>query len=122
MSEQLKVPFAHRHRRTTAPHSHKVRFYSDDVVFIECVADFIATGLKSSRGAITILSESHRKEVVPRLKVRGIDVDAAIQQGSYISLDVAETLSTFMVNGVPDSARFFDVATHHIGKASKAPR
>ena len=38
-----------------------------------------------------------------------MDVDAAIQQGRYIQLDVTETLSTFMVNDMPDAARFLQL-------------
>ena len=39
-----------------------------------------------------------------------MDVAEAIGQGRYIALDVAETLSTFMVNDLPDPGRFFKVA------------
>src|SRR5262249_51779725 len=105
-----------------APHRHEVQFYSDDSVFLESFAHFIATGLKSGRAAIAIITESHRKGLVSRLKAQGLDVDAATQQGTYIQLDVAETLSTFMVNGMPDTARFFEVAGGLIEAAAKAAR
>ena len=39
-----------------------------------------------------------------------MDIAAAIEQGRYISLDVAETLAIFMVNDLPDPVRFFGVA------------
>jgi hypothetical protein len=42
------------------------------------------------------------------LKAQGVDVDAAILQGAYVSLDAAGRLSTFMVNGWPDADRFFE--------------
>jgi hypothetical protein len=56
------------------------------------------------------------------LKNLGADVDAAIQQGTCIPLDVAKTLSTFMVNDMPDSARFFQVVGGLIEAAAKAAR
>ena len=35
-------------------------------------------------------------------------VDAAIEQGRYIALDAAETLSAIMVNDLPDPVRFLE--------------
>jgi len=55
------------------------------------------------------------------LKAQGVDVDAATQQG-YIQLDVNKTFFTFMVNDMPDSARFFAVAGGLIEAAAKAAR
>jgi hypothetical protein len=51
-----------------------------------------------------------------------VDVDGAIQQGTYISLDAAGTLSTIMVNGSPDPARFFEGVSGLIEAASKAAK
>jgi len=105
-----------------APHRHEAQFYSDDAVFLDSLARFIATALKSGRAAIAIITESHRSGLVSRLKAQGLDVDAATQQGTYLQLDVAETLSTFMVNGMPDPTRFFEVAGGLIEAAAKAAR
>jgi DNA-binding NarL/FixJ family response regulator len=105
-----------------APHRHEVQFYSDDAVFLDSFAHFIATALNSGRGAIAVITESHRGGLVSRLKAQGLDVDAATQQGTFMQLDVAETLSTFMVNGMPDATRFFKVAGGLIEAAAKAAR
>jgi hypothetical protein len=56
------------------------------------------------------------------LKAQGLDVDAATQQGTYIQLDVNKTFSTFMVDDMPDSARFFPVVGGLIEAAAKAAR
>jgi DNA-binding NarL/FixJ family response regulator len=108
--------------REKVPHRHEVQFYSDDAVFLDSFAHFIATALKSDRAAIAIVTESHRSGLVSRLKAQGLDVDAAIQQGAYTQLDVAETLSTFMVDGMPDATRFFEVAGGLIETAAIAAR
>jgi DNA-binding NarL/FixJ family response regulator len=105
-----------------APHRHEVQFYSDDAVFLDSFAHFIATAVKSGRAAIAVITESHRSDLVSRLKAQGLDVDAATQQGTYIQLDVVETLSTFMVNGMPDATRFFEVAGGLIEAAAKAAK
>ena len=57
-----------------------------------------------------------------RLKTQGLDVDAASQLGTYIQLDVATTLSTFMVNDMPDPARFFEAVGSLIAAAAKASK
>ena len=54
---------------------------------------------------IVVATESHRDGLLPRLQAYGLDIGAAIEQGRYISLDAAETLSKFMVNGLPDPVR-----------------
>jgi DNA-binding NarL/FixJ family response regulator len=105
-----------------AAHRHEVQFYSDDALLLDTFARFIAVALKSGRAAIVVITESHRDGLVSRLKVQGIDVDATTQQGTYIQLDVNKTLSTFMVNDMPDSTRFFPVVGGLIEAAAKAAR
>jgi DNA-binding NarL/FixJ family response regulator len=104
------------------PHRHEVQFYSDEAVFLDTFAHFIAAALKAGDAAIAVITESHRDGLVLRLKTQGLDVDAAIQQGRYIQLDVAKTLSIFMVNDMPDAARFFEVVNALIEAATKAAK
>lgn len=101
---------------------HEVLFYSDDAVLLDSFARFIADALRSGNVAIVVLTESHRDGIAMRLKAQGLDVDAATQQGTYIQLDVAKMLSKFMVNDMPDSARFFEAALGLIQSASKVAR
>jgi len=102
-----------------APHRHEVQFYSDDAVFLDTFARFIAVALKAGDAVIAVITELHRGSLVLRLKTQGLDVDAATQHGRYIPLDVAKTLSTFMVNDMPDEARFFQVVGDLIEAAAK---
>ena len=87
---------------------HEVQFYSDDAVLLERVTRFIATAVKHGNPAIAVATESHRNSLLQRLKAQGVDVDAAIQQGVYVSLDAADTLSMFMVDDWPDPVRFHE--------------
>jgi hypothetical protein len=98
------------------------QFYSDDALLLDTFARFIAVALKSGRAAIVVLTESHRDGLVSRLKAQGLDVDAATQQGTYIQLDLNKTFSTFMVDDMPDSARFFESVGGLIGAAARAAR
>jgi CheY-like chemotaxis protein len=100
-------------------HRHEVQFYSDDTVLLDRLVRFVATTLKTGNVAIVVATESHRDRLVQRLKTQDLDVDAAIKEGRYIPIDAVGTLPIFMVNEMPDSARFFEVVGGLIRAASK---
>ena len=87
---------------------HEVQYYSDDAVFLESFAHFISASLKDGKAAIVVFNESQRHGLLQRLKAEGLNVAGAIESGTLVPLDNAETLSTFMVNGVLDPARLFE--------------
>ena len=101
---------------------HEAGFYSDDVSLLDGFTQFVGAALKAGNSAIVVATESHRDGLLPRLQAHGLDIAAAIDQGRYISLDAAETLSTFMVNGMPDPVRFFNVADDLLLNAAKAAK
>ena len=51
-----------------------------------------------------------------------MDLGAAIEQGRYIALDAADTISTFVVDSMLDTARFMDGFGNLIQKARKAAK
>jgi CheY-like chemotaxis protein len=103
-------------------HRHEVLFYSDDSVFLDGFARFIAAALEAGDVAVALATESHQDGLVHRLKALDIDVDAAIRQKTYVPVDVAKTLPDVMVNGMPDSDRFFEVVGGFIRTAAKASK
>jgi DNA-binding NarL/FixJ family response regulator len=114
--ELTEVPAAN------APHRHEVQFYSDDEVFLDSITRFIAAALKTGHAAIVVATKSHRDDLLQRLKAESVDVDGAIQQGTYISLDAADVLSTISQNDLPDSVQFFGVIGDLIKRGAKAAR
>jgi DNA-binding NarL/FixJ family response regulator len=108
------TPGAQAHSR------HEVQFYSDDAVLVDRLVRFVAAALKAGDVAIAVATRSHRDSFFQRLKAEGLGVDAAIKEGRYIPVDAVDTLSTFMVNDMPDSDRFFEVAGGLIRAAAKA--
>jgi CheY-like chemotaxis protein len=102
------------------PRSHEVEFYSDNAAFVAGFTPFIEAALEAGNAVIVIATESHRKSLLQRMQEHGVDVAAAIDQGRYVSLDVADTLSTFMVNDLPDPAQCLKVAAHLVMEAAKA--
>jgi DNA-binding NarL/FixJ family response regulator len=107
-------------RKTTCRHD--VQFYSDDASLLLGFTRFIESALKAGNAAILIATESHRKSLLQNFQAHGVDCVAAIEQGRYIPLDVAETLSTFMVNDLPDPVRFSKTTVDLIEAAAKAAR
>jgi CheY-like chemotaxis protein len=105
---------------TKAPHRHEVLFYPDDAVFLDSCTRFITAALGAGDVAAVVATESHRDSLFERLKAEGLDVDAEIKHGRYIPLDVAKTLSTFMVNGMPDWERFLEVVGGLVSGAAKS--
>ena len=90
-------------------HSHEVHFYSDDAAFLFGFAGFVETALDAGNPVIVVATESHRRGLLETLMARGTDGAAAMEQGLYLSLDVYEALSTFMVDDLADSTRFLRI-------------
>lgn len=88
---------------------HEVGLYSDDRHFLDDVTRFLGVALKAGNAALIVATEAHRESLVLDLQAQGLDIGAAIEQGRYISLDAADTLSMFMVNGMPDPVRFLEL-------------
>jgi len=69
-----------------------------------------------------LATKPHRDSLLQRLKAGGAGTEGALQQGTYISLDAADTLSTIMVKDMPDPARFFGGIGSLIESAAKAAK
>jgi len=89
---------------------HEATIYSDDGGLLDGFSQFIANALKAGCAAIVVASDSHREALLPRLHAYGLSVVSAIDEGRYISLDVQDVISQFMVEGMPDASQFFRVA------------
>jgi DNA-binding NarL/FixJ family response regulator len=94
------------HRDEGVTRRHEAHFYSDEACLLDRITQFIGAALMAGNSTIVLATEPHRAALLPRLQAHGLEVDVAIEQGRYIALDAAETLSIFMINGMPDSVRF----------------
>jgi len=103
-------------------HHHEVGFFSDDASFLEGFTQFIGAALRAGNAVIVLATESHRDSLLWRLQAHGLDVGAAVEQGRYIALDAADTLSTFMVKDLLDPVRFFKVVGDLVMNAAKAAK
>jgi DNA-binding NarL/FixJ family response regulator len=117
---RAKNPFAPLQRNREITRRHEVEFYTDDVAFVVGFTRFVEAALKAGDAVIVVATESHRKSLLQRLQEHGVGVAAAMEQGRFVSLDVAETLSTFMVYDLPDPARCLKIAGDLMMEAAKA--
>jgi DNA-binding NarL/FixJ family response regulator len=121
-TEGNKVVAPAQRRNLEIAHRHEAGFYSDDASLLDGFTQFVGAALKAGNAVIVVATELHRGNLLPRLQAHGLDIGTAIEQGRYISLDAAETLSNFMVNDLPDRGKFFDVTGDLIVAAAKAAK
>jgi signal transduction histidine kinase len=94
--------------------SHFVQFYDNDAFLVQSVREFIKPG----DVAIIIATPEHRARLEEDLQIDGLELPDARAQGRYIALDSADTLNLFMLDGLPDSDRFFEYLGGLIIRAS----
>lgn len=90
----------------TEPHEHVVQFYEHDEQLVEAVGAYLADGLRSGEAALVVATAAHRDAFEAWLTATGIDTAEARRRGDLVTLDAAETLARFMVDGQPDAAAF----------------
>jgi len=101
---------------------HEVEFYSDDAAFVVGFTRFIEASLRAGNAVIVLATEAHRKELLATLQAHGVDVVAAVERKRYIPLDVPDTLSTSMVNGLTDPIQFVKGVGDLVLEAAKEAR
>jgi PAS domain S-box-containing protein len=101
---------------------HFVQFYETDEFLLDSVSGFIGAGLGAGAACIVIATKAHREGLEERLQANGLDLATASTRGTYLSLDAGETLAMFMVEGLPEPARFAEVIVSLIERAVKGRR
>jgi DNA-binding NarL/FixJ family response regulator len=117
-----KVPPSPVPDQAKIKHRHEVQFYPDDPAFLLGFAGFIEAALSAGNPVIVVATESHRKSLLETLLTRGTDSAAAMEEGLYLSVDVHQALSKFMVNDLPDPARFLKVLGDLLSSAARATK
>ena len=115
--------FAERQRTQASPRNeirrrHEVEFCPDDAGVVDRFARFSEAALSKGAAVIVAASHSHLASLFQRLKIDGMDVDAAIEAKNYIPLNVGDTLATFMQNDRADPVQFEKVTRELIMEAA----
>jgi hypothetical protein len=85
---------------------HFVQVYRDDRVLVESVALFAGAALGRHEAVILVATARHGAAIEECLRNDGFDVPGLRTWGQLQILDAEEVLSRFMVDGVPDEAKF----------------
>lgn len=88
---------------------HFVQFYTADDYIIDAVSEYLIHGLKMRETCIVAATPEHLVEIERVIESFDGELETARREGRYISLDAHETLSMFMVDGLPDAALFDSV-------------
>lgn len=77
---------------------HEILFCRDEETLLDALTHFIATALRARNPALVLATKSHQSGLLERLRAWGVDIDAAILGGTYVSFDADEE---------PDSSQLF---------------
>lgn len=106
----------------TRPRNHTVEFYESDELLSESVRDYLEPALRGGDAVVVVATEPHRELFEAALTAAGIDVQQARGANRYIDLDTDETLSLFMVDGIPDPIRFEIALTKVLARTTAGGR
>jgi len=100
---------------------HDLQICSNDASLVDGFASFAAGGLNTGNAVLVLATKARRQGMDQKLQTQGFDLGAVAKSGGYISMDVSETLSWFMIENRLDTERFVRLVDSVIGRAGKAP-
>ena len=69
------------------PRRHEILFCSDDAAIVDGLTRHAAAALNAGDAAIVVATESHRTRLLQALRRRSVDIDGAVERGTYLSFD-----------------------------------
>lgn len=103
-----------------AGRDHVAAFYQSDEDLADQVYEHLFSGGEPST-AILVASAEHRQLIAGRMTRAGLDVSAALAEGSFVALDASGALAGFMVAGWPDAAAFWQTMSPVLKRAEVRP-
>ena len=99
--------------KARTPRFHEMLAYSDDADLLESFTRFIAAALRAGNPTMVVATEPHWGNIFQRLAKEGVAIHAALQEGTCIWLDSADT---------PDPVRLLSSIKDLVEVASDAAR
>ena len=99
---------------------HEVDIYHDDIALVNGFSRVIEAALKVGSAVVAIATPSHHAQILERFTNNGVDINSAIERGSYMPLNAADALEMIMADEMPDPARCSKVVGELIARASRA--
>src|SRR5687767_262391 len=106
--------------RSPQPCDHLIQLYTDEAFLSRVVIQFLSTGLAACEAAVIIATPAHLSMFAEGLRATGLDVAAMQTRGQLALRDAHASLAEFMVDGMPDRDRFFDVVRPVLADFTKA--
>jgi hypothetical protein len=103
-----------------AGRDHVAAFHDSDADLTDHVYEHLF-GSGEPGTAILVASAEHRRLMTDRMERAGVDVPAALAEGSFVVLDAGETLARFMGAGWPDAAAFWQTMSPVVKRAEARP-
>ncbi|HJZ76852.1 MAG TPA: MEDS domain-containing protein [Vicinamibacterales bacterium] len=100
--------------------SHAVQFYEEDGHLLDLLTRFVGTALVSGDVAVIIATKAHRDGLFKRLKANGLDVSVAQDQGRFVALDAASTLSKLLRQTELDAMLFQELVGGILEEVSRS--
>lgn len=89
-------------------HYHGVRFYESPDALARIVSEFLKEGFAAGSAGIIAAAPNVRAAIIRELTRQGVDVVDVQQSKMLLLLDARETMSRFMVDGMPSPHKFAD--------------
>jgi len=104
---------------TTDHADHFVQFYESEDFFLDSLASYIATGVKTKEAVVVLATNSHLQALDKRLITHGVDARTAAIEHHYLPLDAHDTLVQLMVDGTLSPAQFKSLLGGKVAKANR---
>src|SRR5688572_22007204 len=101
---------------------HFVQVYRDDRMLLEAISLFAGAALGRNEAVIVVATNARGQALEKSLGDDGFDVPLLKSWGQLTILDAEEVLSRFMVEGLPDEARFKSVIRELIASTKASGR
>lgn len=79
-------------------------FYDRTDRVVERLAHYVASGLSQGDAVVAVLTPEHASALHAALRSTDAPAETAAAEGWFVVLDAADSLATFVVDGVPDRA------------------
>jgi hypothetical protein len=92
--------------RRQSPLVHSVHMYGSDSELIYRLGAILIAAMASGNAALVVATDAHRHKLCELLNKEWINWESVREEGRLVLLDAQETLDLFMVDDLPDPARF----------------
>ena len=106
----------------SVPAIHSVQFYDTDEGLVHRLCGVVSSGLRIGNSVLIVATKDHRNQLVKELQRLDVDVRSYAREDRFTICDAEETLSRFMVEGLPDADLFLASVGKLVLHAKKAAR